>query len=117
MTAPQDAMAALSANGMQVVVLRMALFTKAGMIVGTPGASFTITSAGALGPLCFLVCNCDHRSTPGNNFRLLGWLSNNLMSGEYHKPVWQSWIISFPETTEPAEIGRPFYQYTEIKLR
>ena len=110
-------MAALSANGMQVVVLRMALFTKAGMIVGTPGASFTITSAGALGPLRFPVCNCDHRSTPGNNFRLLGWLSNNLMSGAYHKPVWQSWIISFPETTEPAEIGCPFYQYTEVKLR
>jgi hypothetical protein len=91
-------MAALSADRMQVVVLGMALFTKPGIVVSTPGASFTITSACTLGPLGFSVRNCDHRSTLGNNFRLPGWLSNNPMAGEYHKPVYQSWTISFPET-------------------
>jgi hypothetical protein len=104
-------MSALSADRMQVVVLGMALFTKTGIIVRTPGAPFTVTSAGALGPLCFFVCNRDHRSTLGNNFMLLVWLSNSAMAGEYHKPVQQSWIISHPETNETAEAGRRIYQY------
>ena len=113
MVAPKDTMSALSTDRMQVVVLGMALFTKAGIIVRTPGAPFTITSACALGPLSFSVCNCDHRSTLGNNYGMLGWLSNNPMAGEYHKPVYQSRTIAFPETTESAEIGRRFYQYNE----
>ncbi len=104
-------MSALSTDRMQVVVLGMALFTKTGIIVRTPGAPFTITSAGALGPLCFFVCNCDHRSALGNNFMLLVWLSNSAMAGEYHKPVQQSWTISHPETNETAEVGRRVYQY------
>jgi len=42
---------------------------------------------------------------------LLVWLSNDPMPGEYHKPVYQSWTISFPVATESAEIDRRFYRF------
>jgi len=41
-------MAALPADRVQVVVLRMILFAKAGVIVSAPGTPFTIAPAGTL---------------------------------------------------------------------
>ena len=104
-------MAALPADRVQVVVLGMALFTKAGIVVRAPGTPFAVASARALRPLSFFVCDCDHLSTLGIYFRLPIRLSDNAVAGEYHKPADQSWWTPSQATSESTEIDRRFYQY------
>ena len=58
--AAKHAVAAAAADWMQVLVLRVRLFTHLGCVVGTPRASFTVTASGGLGPLGFSVQYCDH---------------------------------------------------------
>ena len=58
--AAKHAVAAAAADRMQVLVLRVRLFTHLGCVVGTPRASFTVTASGGLGPLGFSVQYCDH---------------------------------------------------------
>ena len=53
-------MSAYPANGVQIVVLRVALFAKTGIVVTASGAPFTIAAAGALRSLGFFVCYCNH---------------------------------------------------------
>ena len=56
-------MAAHSANRMQIVVLRMALFTKSGRVIPAPRTPFTIAATCALRTFSFFICDCNHELT------------------------------------------------------
>ncbi len=60
MASPQGAVPALTAYGVQVVELGMALLAKAGRVVLAPGAALAVAAAGALGALGFPISNRNH---------------------------------------------------------
>jgi len=61
MTSPQNTMPTRSTNRVQIVVLRVLLFTEPSGGILAPWTSLSMSSTSILGLLSFSICDCDHR--------------------------------------------------------